>query len=43
MGVGAGRLLGEGSELRIFDPAVQLARLLGANLSHIDADIPHLG
>jgi GDP-mannose 6-dehydrogenase len=38
----AKRLLGEGCELRIFDPDVQLSRLLGANRSYIDANIPHL-
>ena len=38
----AKRLLGEGCELRIFDPEVQLSRLLGANRSYIDAHIPHL-
>jgi GDP-mannose 6-dehydrogenase len=39
----AKRLLGEGCELRIFDPEVHLSRLLGANLSYIEAHIPHLG
>jgi len=39
----AKRLLGEGCELRIFDPEVQLSRLLGANRNYIDANIPHLG
>lgn len=39
----AKRLLGEGCELRIFDPEVHLSRLLGANRSYIDAHIPHLG
>jgi GDP-mannose 6-dehydrogenase len=39
----AKRLLGEGCALRIFDPEVQLSRLLGANRSYIDANIPHLG
>jgi GDP-mannose 6-dehydrogenase len=39
----AKRLLGEGCELRIFDPEVQLSRLLGANRSYIEAHIPHLG
>jgi len=38
----AKRLLGEGCELRIFDPEVQLSRLLGANRSYIDANIPHI-
>ena len=39
----AKRLIGEGCELRIFDPEVHLSRLLGANRSYIDAHIPHLG
>jgi GDP-mannose 6-dehydrogenase len=39
----AKKLLGEGCELRIFDPEVQLSRLLGANRSYIEANIPHLG
>ncbi len=39
----AKQLLGEGCELRIFDPEVHLSRLLGANRSYIDANIPHLG
>jgi len=39
----AKRLIGEGCELRIFDPEVHLSRLLGANRSYIDANIPHLG
>ncbi len=38
----AKRLIGEGCEVRIFDPEVQLSRLLGANRSYIDAHIPHL-
>jgi GDP-mannose 6-dehydrogenase len=39
----AKRLIGEGCEVRIFDPEVHLSRLLGANRSYIDAHIPHLG
>jgi GDP-mannose 6-dehydrogenase len=38
----AKRLIGEGCEVRIFDPEVQLSRLLGANRSYIEANIPHL-
>lgn len=39
----AKRLIGEGCELRIFDPDVQLSRLLGANRSFIESHIPHIG
>jgi GDP-mannose 6-dehydrogenase len=39
----AKRLIGEGCELRIFDPEVQLSRLIGANRSYIDANIAHVG
>src|SRR4029079_15547860 len=38
----AKRLIGEGCELRIFDPEVQLARLIGAHRNYIAAHIPHL-
>ncbi len=38
----AKQLLGEGCELRIYDPEVHMSRLLGANRSYIDAHIPHL-
>jgi GDP-mannose 6-dehydrogenase len=39
----AKRLIGEGCELRIFDPEVHLSRLIGANRSYIDAHLPHVG
>lgn len=35
-------LLGRGHELRIFDPAVNLARLIGANEAEIQRRMPHL-
>jgi GDP-mannose 6-dehydrogenase len=39
----AKQLIGEGCELRIFDPEVHLSRLIGANRSYIDAHLPHVG
>src|SRR5580704_15345359 len=39
----AKRLIGEGRELRVFDPEVQMSRLLGANLRYIEQNIPHIG
>ncbi len=39
----AKRLIGEGCELRIFDPEVQLSRLIGANRNFMEANLPHLG
>lgn len=38
----AERLIGRGYELRIYDRSVQVARLMGANRSYIDKEIPHL-
>jgi GDP-mannose 6-dehydrogenase len=38
----AERLLGKGFDLRIYDPAVSLARLVGANREFIEERIPHL-
>lgn len=38
----AERLLGKGFELRIFDPAVSLSSLVGANREYIEQRIPHL-
>jgi len=39
----AKRLIGEGRDLRVFDPEVQMSRLLGANLRYIEQNIPHIG
>ncbi len=38
----AERLIGRGYELRIFDRSVNVARLLGANRSYIEQEIPHI-
>jgi GDP-mannose 6-dehydrogenase len=38
----AERLLGRGYDLRIYDRHVQVARLMGANRSYIEREIPHL-
>jgi len=39
----AERLLGKGFQVRIYDPVVNPARLIGANRRHIEAKLPHLG
>jgi GDP-mannose 6-dehydrogenase len=39
----AERLIGKGFDVRIYDPVVHPARLVGANRRHIEAKLPHLG
>jgi GDP-mannose 6-dehydrogenase len=39
----AERLIGKGYEVRIYDPVVHPARLVGANRRHVEAKLPHLG
>lgn len=38
----AERLIGKGFELRIYDPVVNPARLVGANRRHVEGKLPHL-
>ncbi|QEF99622.1 GDP-mannose 6-dehydrogenase [Stieleria maiorica] len=35
-------LLGQGYELRIYDPGVRVAKLMGTNLAYVDTRLPHL-
>jgi GDP-mannose 6-dehydrogenase len=37
------RLIGKGFEVRIYDPIINPARLVGANLRYVEARLPHLG
>ncbi len=39
----AEQLIGKGVQLSIFDPDVQLSRLLGANRRFIETQLPHIG
>jgi GDP-mannose 6-dehydrogenase len=39
----AERFIGKGLKLGIYDPDVNLSRLLGANRRYIDETIPHIG
>jgi len=35
-------LIGKGCDVRILDPAVRIARLVGANRAYIEEEIPHV-
>ena len=39
----AERLIGKGFDVRIYDPIVNPARLVGANRRHVESKLPHLG
>jgi GDP-mannose 6-dehydrogenase len=38
----AERLIGKGLDVRIYDPLINPERLIGANLRHVEARLPHL-
>jgi GDP-mannose 6-dehydrogenase len=39
----AERLIGKGFDVRIYDPVVHPARLVGTNRRHVESKLPHLG